>query len=120
MTRNGSVDLWTLFVSDSFDQSVTADTDILESDITLTSPKKFQTLASFTFEVTFEDAGNFYFVVKDGTTEKIIKTLNGSNQGANCGGTYNILLTDGYSLNIRYSTTTTLNYLTITGHGGRI
>lgn len=120
MTREGSFDLWTLFVDDAFNQAVTADTDILATDITLASPKKFTTVASFTFEVTFAAAGTFYFVIKKDGVEKIVKTLNGGEQGVDCGGSYNITLTEGHSLNIRYSETTTLNYMTITGHGGKI
>lgn len=120
MTRQGSFDLWSLFIADDFATSVTANTDILASDITLTNPKSFNTIATFTVEVAFEDEGNFYFVIKKDGTEKTVKTLNGANQGANCGGTYNIALTAGHSMNIRYTQSTTLNYLTITGHGGRI
>ena len=118
--RTGSVDLWTLFITDAFNASVTADEDILESDITLSSPKTFTDIATFTFEVSFAAAGNFYFVIKKDGTERLVKTINGAQQGINCGGTYNVALSAGYSLNIRYTATTTLNYMTVTAHGGRI
>jgi hypothetical protein len=120
MTREGSVDLWTLFVDDAFGQSVTADTDILATDITLSTPKRFKVVASYTFEVSFTASGVFYFVIKKDGVEYPVKTNDGIARGANAGGTYNITLTEGYSLNIRFSASTTLNYLTITGHGGKI
>ena len=111
-----------------FDQSVTADTDILTTDISIGNTT--QTAYEFhmtngmsvTFEGAFASAGNFYFVVKrvsDGMV-KTVKTLNGANLSADCGGTFNITLTSGYTLNIRYSATTTINYATITVHGGKM
>ena len=120
MTREGSFDLWTLFVDDAFGQSVTADTDILAEDITLESPKRFRGIGTFTFEGAFSGAGVFYFVIKSGATEYPVKCNGGTALGANAGFTYNITLTEGYLLNIRYSASCTLNYLTITGHGGKV
>jgi hypothetical protein len=123
--REGSVDLWTLFIDDAFSQSVTADTNILSDFIMLndeTRGKRFRTVASYTFEGAFSSAGILSFIVKrlSDNSEVVMKVNGGSTLLASSGFTFNITLTEGYALNLRYSSTCTLNYLTITGHGGKI
>lgn len=125
-----NVNIHTIYTPDLtlFNQSITADTDILSTDISMgdateTNYEFDMTRGmSVTFEGSFAAAGNLYFVVKresDGMV-KTVKTLNGADLNADCGGAFNITLTKGYTLNIRYSASTTVNYATIMVHGGKM
>jgi len=134
MGKGGSgmnVNLQTIYLPDIvlFNESITADTDILSTDITIgndiTVENQFNFTKGFTVivDVAFEAVGNFYFVItrlSDNTTT-IVKTNGGFDSSYESAGyTFEIALLDGYSLNMRYSASTTLNWGSITVHGGRI
>lgn len=108
-----------------FNESVTADTDILTNDIEVGDESgqfDFTKGMSVTFEGAFEAVGNLYFVVKNAALEEAVIATNGGydSSNENAGFTFNFTLPIGYSLNIRYTASTTLNWLTITVHGGKI
>jgi len=117
---NGTVDLWTLLIADVFNQPITSNADIFSNDISLNFPAVINDdLATFTFEVTFNADGIFYFVIKDGGVEKIVQVNKGEVIKANSGGTYNITLGKSRTLNARFTNNATINYMTITAHHGK-
>lgn len=124
-----NINVHTVYLNDLtvFNTSITADTDILSTDITIGDDNtivnqfNFTKGCSVTVEASFATAGVFYFVIKDANdTEVTVKTLNGTDVAADSGLTVNITLIEGYKLNFRYSTSTTINWLSVTNHGGKM
>ena len=130
MAANGmNINVHTIYLKDLtvFNTSVTADTDILSTDITIGDDNTIENQFDFTkgcsvtVEASFAAAGVFYFVIKDASnTEVKVKTLNGTDVAADAGLTVNITLIEGYKLNFRYSASTTLNWGSVTLHGGKM
>jgi len=130
MAANGmNINVHTIYLKDLtvFNTAITKDTDILEHDITIGDDNTIENQFDFTkgcsvtVEASFAAAGVFYFVIKDANdTEVTIKTLNGTDVAADAGLTVNITLIEGYKLNFRYSASTTINWASITLHGGKM
>ena len=130
MAANGmNINVHTIYLKDLtvFNTAVTADTDILSTDITIGDDNTIENQFDFTkgcsvtVEASFAAAGVFYFVIKDANdTEVKVKTLNGTDVAADAGLTVNITLIEGYKLNFRYSASTTLNWGSVTLHGGKM
>jgi len=130
MASNGmNINVHTIYLKDLtvFNTAVTADTDILSTDITIGNDNTvvnqfdFTKGCSVTVEASFATAGVFYFVIKDANdTEVKVKTLNATNVAADSGLTVNITLIEGYKLNFRYSASTTINWTSVTIHGGKM
>jgi hypothetical protein len=103
-----------------FDQSVTADTDILATklNIVTTSPVKITAVGIFTVEVCFDTAGIFSVMVDNGT-DTVSGKINAS-IALRAGEifTFTKLLPENYNMNFQYNANATLNWMITTIHGG--
>jgi hypothetical protein len=129
MRNSMNMNIHTIYLKDLtiFNTAVTADTDILTDDITITDVAgtangfNFTNGISVTAEGSFLASANFYFVIKDANDTVVnLRTSNATNLAAEAGFTYNITLTEGYKLNFRCNVSTTINYLSISVHGGKM
>jgi hypothetical protein len=103
-----------------FNQSVTANTDILATPLNIvdTSPVKMTAVGTFTVEICFDVAGFFNVMIDDGTD-----TVSGrirSSTALNAGEIFIFtkMLPEGYNMNFQFSNDANLNWMITTIHGG--
>lgn len=119
------VNIKTYFVSNAslFNQSVTADTDILSADLTLEnalpeSRTKIRYQGIYTVDFCMDTAGYFSVAVSDGTTQHTGMVNGGNLIKANAAYTFTKIIPEGHSLNFQFSEDATLKWLVVTLHGG--
>ena len=123
MSYEGNVNIRTLLVPGVtlFNQSVTADTDILPTDLniaTAVTSKQTKVVGVYTIEVCFDTAGKFNVITKyDGTTHygQINSSVNLTPHEIF---TFTKVMPQAWDMNFQFSADATLKWMVVTLHGG--
>lgn len=119
MALNGSYNIWSYKAVDLFNHSITAYTDILPEDLSLTfGDTTFKGQAVYTIQVCFATASKFAFIVKKDGVSHAMWVLNGGTANSGALQQYTFILTEGRTLNFQASVDTTIKDMSVLVHGG--
>ena len=123
MSYEGNMNIRTLLIPGAtlFNQSVTANTDILPTDLniaTAVTSKQTRVVGVLTVEVCFDTAGAFKVITKEGATSVSGKINASNNLAVDEIFTFTKLAPEDWNFNFQYSANATMKWMIITLHGG--
>jgi hypothetical protein len=123
MSYEGNVNIRTLLVPGAtlFNQSVTANTDILPADLniaTAITSKQTKVVGTYTIELCFDTAGKFSIMTKYGGTTHFGYINVSANLAAHEVFTLTKVMPEAWDMNFQFSADATLKWLVVTLHGG--
>lgn len=125
MTYAGNVNIRSVLVADTFNQSIDAGEYIFKNingdpawyDVV---GQRLTILGFYTIEISFANAGVLSMDIRDPTTSEIVSTTmyEGDTLTDNALYIFTVAITEPYQINFKYSVDSTVKYALLTSHGG--